>query len=304
MKKITLKGIESFLYNACLKTLIQGDTLPDVLYQYTDVNALKGIVDNNEIWATHWRYLNDKNEFTNGIDLITKHCDLLLMKNTNPTIGNYFLQLKNDLKRQNGIINYFDIGISSFTTLEDKLSQWRGYGKGYKSAAIGFDPEKILCDRNSKKFGYIVFCKVLYDTEEKEKQIKAFFGAFIGILSNPDSKFLNKYKKDIYTYFNIYVCILLLCFKEECWHEEGEWRLFTIPTRKEKFFFKDGSVGLIPFQKLHCFEKNKAIDAIKKIYLPKGESYELRRKALEMYNSKLKDKLIESSISIVYDERK
>jgi len=32
------------------------------LYHYTDANGLKGIIENDEIWFTDYRYLNDPSE--------------------------------------------------------------------------------------------------------------------------------------------------------------------------------------------------------------------------------------------------
>ena len=54
-----------------IKTMIDAKTqMPSILYQYTDIDAFEGIIENNEIWATHWCYLNDKNELKYGMELI------------------------------------------------------------------------------------------------------------------------------------------------------------------------------------------------------------------------------------------
>lgn len=41
-------------------------------YHYTNMQAFLGIVNSNHItmWATHYNYLNDKEEIKRGIDLI------------------------------------------------------------------------------------------------------------------------------------------------------------------------------------------------------------------------------------------
>lgn len=40
------------------------------LYHYTDANGLKGIIENNELWATHYQYLNDFTEVAQSRDRI------------------------------------------------------------------------------------------------------------------------------------------------------------------------------------------------------------------------------------------
>ena len=32
---------------------------PEYLYHYTDMNSLKGIISNNEMWATHIRFMKN-----------------------------------------------------------------------------------------------------------------------------------------------------------------------------------------------------------------------------------------------------
>src|SRR5262245_39979140 len=38
--------------------------LPDELYHYTGIRGLKGIINSQTLWATHYRYLNDTEEVT------------------------------------------------------------------------------------------------------------------------------------------------------------------------------------------------------------------------------------------------
>ncbi len=40
---------------------------PEVLYHYTDVAGLLGIVNRAALWATHARFLNDATEIVHGV---------------------------------------------------------------------------------------------------------------------------------------------------------------------------------------------------------------------------------------------
>jgi hypothetical protein len=44
--------------------------LPDTLYHYTDINGLKGIWEEGNLWATGFRYLNDTSELRLGMALV------------------------------------------------------------------------------------------------------------------------------------------------------------------------------------------------------------------------------------------
>ena len=48
---------------------------PGLLYHYTDQKGLSGIIDSGNIWATHFRFLNDTSERLEALDFITKSVD-------------------------------------------------------------------------------------------------------------------------------------------------------------------------------------------------------------------------------------
>ena len=43
------------------------EDLPE-LYHFTSFEGLLGIIENNNLWCTHNKFLNDKEEFENVID--------------------------------------------------------------------------------------------------------------------------------------------------------------------------------------------------------------------------------------------
>jgi hypothetical protein len=43
---------------------------PPILYHYTTQQGLLGIINNQEIWATHTQYLNDSREFCHATELM------------------------------------------------------------------------------------------------------------------------------------------------------------------------------------------------------------------------------------------
>lgn len=262
------KKIEKYI-----SSLINSTPFPETLYQYTDLNALKGIIKENELWATHWRYLNDDNEFKGAFKILKTCIDNKLASKSmkKPTIS-YLYKLRNLFNEKLDISDYYDVGLCSFSEKGDLLSQWRGYGKKYKSVSIGFNPKKIDCERINKN-SRLLLCKVIYEDTDKV----TIFNDMIDFINS-----LSISKND-YIFFHICFCILLLCCKDYYWNEEREWRLLMLPTKKYKLDFHVGEYSLIPFYKLKCFLCKNSITAIKEIILPKSENYDKAEKSLHLY---------------------
>lgn len=78
---------------------------------------MQGIIDNSELWATEWHYLNDENEFTYGINFIKEF--IQNNKSNYPNLQNFFQEFEKD----NFLDTTFYAALSSFTQQGDLLSQ-------------------------------------------------------------------------------------------------------------------------------------------------------------------------------------
>lgn len=184
------------------------------LYHYTTTNGLKGIIENQTLWATHHAHLNDHQEiihFKNRLPEIIEPAVEEIMQ-----IGLNAIGLNNDetdkkvksskeaansicdhlynttFVGRNGKPPFVEPYFTSFCTVDQNwkdekkdtvpkhglLSQWRGYGKngGY---AIVFDTSKIeeLLKEENEKWHYqnsIYFCDVLYSNTLNNEILKEF----------------------------------------------------------------------------------------------------------------------------------
>jgi hypothetical protein len=111
--------------------------IPVTLYHYTDDNGLEGILRNQEIWATHYKCLNDTSELMSG----EQHVEQVL-----PTIPD---TLSDDLERlfakvvcerylDRPRVSIVETFVASFSLEADSLPQWRAYGADGHGYAIGF----------------------------------------------------------------------------------------------------------------------------------------------------------------------
>lgn len=119
--------------------------MSESLFHYTDVGAVKAILENRELWLTDLRFLNDAQELNDGVVFIS---DALRKERED------FIERDEYFDDSIALLtSSFDDHISiwiddeptfvcSFSEAGNQLSQWRAYG-GY---AIEFDREALSSD--------------------------------------------------------------------------------------------------------------------------------------------------------------
>ena len=106
------------------------DHIEGTVYHYTSSEALRGIIDNNEIWLTNTSFVNDKTE----CKVLKDQTSLSKGKDfTNDFVQKYWERFKNPILNDN---TYY---IASFSKVGNSLEQWRAYG----NFCIGFDAKKL-----------------------------------------------------------------------------------------------------------------------------------------------------------------
>lgn len=134
------------------------------LFHYTDVNAVKSIIENGRMWLTDSRFLNDSQEMHDGVERII---NFLEHQKKHFSHKHECLELAAGYLAQDlGLGPYFKserrpVYVCSFSEQGDLLSQWRAYG----SYAIEFESEDIPL--------HVKPC--IYDVDEKNTQ--ASYGA-------------------------------------------------------------------------------------------------------------------------------
>ncbi len=104
----------------------------DILYHYTSLEGLRGIVQSGEIWASDSRFMNDKLELSYALNQMQR----LVSDDPKYTIPAAAL----DAVFQPGRAWQF---VTCFSRARDQLSQWRAYGSSRVSVAIGFDRKHL-----------------------------------------------------------------------------------------------------------------------------------------------------------------
>lgn len=95
---------------------IISDSSPIVIYHYTDINGLLGMIETGKIWATHVSRLNDSSEYHHGIKVVAD-----CVRNATPASSKSLVErILSEFRRA-------ETYVASYSTKHDLLSQWRSY---------------------------------------------------------------------------------------------------------------------------------------------------------------------------------
>lgn len=240
--------------------------IPELLYHYTNLNGLEGIISNEELWFSDMYFLNDKTEFELGLQIVYEELE-------KKKAGFQILyQTKLFIEALEEAINFIKDRdapyILSLTTNNDLLSQWRAYTENGIGVNIGlsksfFEEQKIN-----------VF-KCIYDPKIQREFIESiimdsifmFVGKFssMGLDKKEEHEITpNDFMEPISLaggYFidrTILACSLI---KDKSFIEEQEWRAIYI-NRTEKVHFLPKNNFLKPFVKIKIKDMSIALKTI------------------------------------------
>lgn len=235
---------------------------PDgLLYHYTSVSGLLGIVKSKSIWATHVAFLNDSSEFTHAIALMRSTIKKR-KKDANSIEKGFYDNLLDALNILSEDMSGFNMFVCSFSENGDVLSQWRGYcpNGGY---SIGFDFRYLERAIRAHKFT-VKIGKCIYNKSEHEQIISEILAKTI----DSYKKYVNRLRKDKSQinadfYFKDFIAPLLRIapfIKNISFREEQEWRMIASVTDNDKVEFREGVNWIIPYYRLELPVNDDILD--------------------------------------------
>lgn len=182
-------------------------TSNQLIYHYTTIKGLIGIITKSELWASDCRFLNDGTELTYALDLFFSEVDKNLkedLKFVDKGSGGLSIPFRTPSESS-------DVFIVCFCENGDLLSQWRGYGQdqGY---AIGFDKEKL------EDLGLGKLVKVYYGLEN----LNEFFSSELSLAKIPTA-----HPGNVEFFESEHILPRLAEIKNPVFAEEHEWRLIS-----------------------------------------------------------------------------
>jgi len=222
------------------------------LFHYTNINALHSILSESKIWLTDIRYLNDSKELHDGVDLMKKVLNSLILRELNDFefVNEAIKYINHSL---NDSVNYGiseePVFIFSLGKAENRLSQWRSYG----NYAIEFDEEGLKDHAPA-----LYTCN--YDIESKKEILKTSLIESIKNISNDMAKYSGNPGVEAIDAIS-YLMEVVTTFKDDGFFEEQEVRIVDhLNEQQVKYRVKDNL--LIPY-----LEMEISLDCIKRIHI-------------------------------------
>lgn len=292
-----------------IKKLVTSE--PEIIYHYTDLYALKSIVENNTLWATNTKFVNDIEERR----YIANVLDLLLPPNSSTDMISLFDTIKHEIQNYSDTYSYrgeihdiirkhsTDAYIISFSVNQDSLPLWSGYAQK-QGLNIGFNRQKLRSDIYNAFDGEAndVLCgKVLYVNNQAGNDNLQILQTMICeicddcLQRNIDAELMNSILASHIMYIRNFV-------KSESMKSEEEYRMVIIPKTTEsnvRIRVKDDM--LIPYIE-YSENIQEAIKCVtigptnKNEMLAEGLKYLLKRYCRNLD----KDYVIKSGISLRY----
>lgn len=270
-------------------------------YHYTSLESCIKMLEHEngifEMWASHLSYLNDKEEHINGLKMIERKVeDLLLSKGDD--LSDWIEEYREGRNHQITLAN--EIFVICFCSKRSLLSQWKYYGKN-SGIAIQYNLEKCVYSGyiegienikiEEQKYIRNPVCKVIYDNMEKQTIIDDFIKDNIYNVFNGNEDKIGK-KRKIYRYMDELYALAPL-FKHDSFMEENESRLLFRPIYMESaesasnlihYRVNDGKI--IPYMKIKIKsndEGNVRIPVIKSLTIGPGQNQDLIFEALRHF---------------------
>ena len=227
---------------------------PNILYHYTSLAGLQGMVATGLVWLTDLAYLNDALEMQVAIDRIeecTKAASMGLSE-----LGKELLRRASvSVSPTASDTGYY---VACFCTDGDLLSQWRAYGAGGEGCSMGFNA-KVMGVGSMVESGRFSVRRVIYEPDLQRSLVKRVIDETLKSLARIANN-RSVAELDANTTLPAYSAFLsehlrefLFTFKHETFAEENEWRLVYEFSRDENIKdlkFRGAKGFMVPYMEL------------------------------------------------------
>jgi hypothetical protein len=264
------------------------ETPKGLLYHYTTLEGLLGIVKSEAIRATHIRYLNDASELDNAF---SPESTYPLLESLFPDPGQEVKELVRALMKPPQ--DRYDAFVASFTddgaTKQDpgdRLSQWRAYSDISGGCSLGFDHDLILkgweksgiraagaeCNLLRCKYTALEKAQVAKSIgETRSKDFNQALNQYLSLFEGENGRAPNQAEVEDLQKRSIARVLGVSCadyyleaagFKDKSFSEELEWRILIHAVRQNLLLehsknpdvpiinFRRGKFGMTPYVEL------------------------------------------------------
>lgn len=235
-----------------------------MLYHYTSLEGLLGIVESCSLRAGDLRYMNDAQELTYFTDLLATAAALITEPAADIEILRQLIGWLTSRRHGSRIVC-----AASMTEQGNLLSQWRGYCPHGRGVSIGFQAGDL--SKTAEAGGFSVG-RCIYDPQNQQRIADAVVNAVIAECKargpasdrdwHPSQSFWG-----VFGEIEAWIFLVAALIKHPSFQEEVEWRFVSQPISnygETPFQFRAGSSFLIPFlpMPLPAIEGRIALDQV------------------------------------------
>ena len=238
------------------------------LFHYTDLNGLRGILENRAIWCGHVSSLNDPAELHYGRELIKKILNEYISKQESEEIRHFINAMIVQVEAFGQAM--FHTFISCFCESNNLLSQWRSYAANGGGYSIGFEfsnKTKISSDiSNLGNISPLFLRKIIYNQSDQQDLISSYLDKAIDAVNRAIAKGIGEQYNDMPNYVPSVMAMqatnvlldMIISFKNPVFESEQEWRLVRVAMENhqpDKLNFRENNNELIPYRQVYIFSQ-------------------------------------------------
>jgi Protein of unknown function (DUF2971) len=264
--------------------------LPSSLFHYTDAQGLLGILDHEApvMRASSATYLNDSRELLFGADSIRKRMDKRVARSRtfDGKFEQWILAIADqiDLELRATKVSESEPFVACFSTADDALSQWQGYGGHGGGYCLEFDYDILnsvgTCYPSTDldlprppslttRLVPVRYGGVEGTPDPIDDVVDELFAAY-----NHNSQIAQLDQIDLFELVQRTVLPILPLFKDPAFALEDEWRM-VIESSHSEVKHRAGTRSIIPYVDLQLPKM-----ALRKVWIGPGIHTEMRRSAV------------------------
>ena len=197
-------------------------TKPPILYHYTSIHGVLGILKSRSIWATMLHFMNDSREWLYALDLVRQD----LRDRREERRDAYWLLFLSELSEALTNIEGMYIYVSSFSASANQLSQWRAYCPPEGGYELSFDVGVLEAHLDRHQFK---LQPCIYEPGDHRKVVNDIVSpiiAQVGILA--DEATVGQEKIRILQMLKDELRVTAPVLKHPDFREEKEWRAHSL----------------------------------------------------------------------------
>lgn len=260
------------------------DTPKGLLYHYTTLSGMLGIVGSRSLWASDIRYMNDSAELKHAADLIRFEVQERISRG----------QGRADLLGQfadwvaHRITNGHLLFASSFRSHGNLLSQWRGYSTHGKGVSLGFAADAILASAARQRFQ---IGRCIYAPATQRRLIRQVVDAVEAqagrhLAGTENRQQLAEIYQEIFAAIEIDLLRIAAVIKHPSFREEREWRIVS-PVYADAFAcqvsFREAHAMLVPYVAFDLQPEGGGAPRVDHVYLGPTSNRNISMNSLRMF---------------------